>query len=213
MKGALKGKYDIDNNGGAAATVAFNAGDVKLRASITDATFINGPSLTGLALSIDKPGSFIVDYNVPKKDVRFHFMNTVKVAEKPLNLSYIHSWRDNRTILDGTLVFDSANKISGNYVLDSGAGKLKYTYVHNGLTTFEPTYDVSKNSWDFGVSRRVSGDDVLKASYQTSSKVLGLEWSRNSKNTGSFKVLASVNLAEEQKLPKLSAETTWNFEI
>ncbi|OIW03481.1 hypothetical protein TanjilG_14706 [Lupinus angustifolius] len=213
MKGALKGKYDTDNNGGVAATVAFNAGDVKLRASITDATFINGPSLTGLALSFDKPGSFIVDYNVPKKDVRFHFMNTVKVADKPLNLTYIHSWRDNRTILDGTLVFDSANKISGNYALDSGNGKLKYTYVHNGLTTFEPTYDVSKNTWDFGVSRRVSGDDVLKALYQTSSKVLGLEWSRNSKNTGAFKVLASVNLAEEKKLPKLTAETTWNFEI
>ncbi|CAL0323750.1 unnamed protein product [Lupinus luteus] len=213
MKAALKAKYDIDNNGGAAATVAFNAGDVKLRASITDATFINGPTLTGLALSIDKPGSFIVDYNVPKKDVRFQIMNTVRVAEKPLNLTYIHSWRDNRTIVDGTLVFDPANKISGNYALDSGNSKLKYTYVHKGLTTFEPTYDVAKNSWDFAASRRVYGDDVLKASYQTSSKVLGLEWSRNSNNTGNFKILASVNLAEEQKLPKLSAETTWNFEI
>ncbi|KAE9586170.1 hypothetical protein Lal_00010162 [Lupinus albus] len=213
MKAALKSKYDIDNNGGAAATLAFNAGDVNLRASFTDATFINGPSLTALALSIDKPGSFIVDYNLPKKDVRFQFMNTISVAEKPLNLTYIHSWRDNRTILDGTLVLDSANKISGNYALDSGNSKLKYTYVHNGLTIFEPTYDVAKNTWDFAVSRRVYGDDVFKASYQTSSKVLGLEWSRNSKSTGCFKVLASVNLAEEQKLPKLSAETTWNFEV
>ncbi|KAK7291180.1 hypothetical protein RIF29_06118 [Crotalaria pallida] len=213
MKAALKGRYDIDNNGGAAATLAFNAGDVKLRASITDATFINGPSLTGLALSIDKPGSFIVDYNVPKQDVRFQFMNTVRVAEKPLNLTYIHGWRDNKTILDGTLVFDPANKISVNYALDSGNSKLKYTYVHKGLTTFEPTYDVAKNSWDLAVSRKVYDDDAFKASYQTSSKVLGFEWSRNSKNTGCFKIIASVNLAEEQKLPKLSAETTWNFEV
>ena len=67
MKAALKGKYDLDKNGGAAATVAFNAGDMKLRASITDATVINGPSLTGLALALEKPGHFIFDYNVPKK--------------------------------------------------------------------------------------------------------------------------------------------------
>ncbi|XP_061353376.1 outer envelope pore protein 24, chloroplastic-like isoform X2 [Gastrolobium bilobum] len=166
MKAAFKGKYDIDNNGGAAATMAVNAGDVKLRASITDATFINGPSLTGLALAVEKPGSFILDYNVPKKDFRFQFMNTVRVAEKPLNFTYMHSRGDNRTILDGTLVLDTANKVSANY-----------------------------------------------ASYQTSSKVLGFEWSRNSKQTGCFKVVASVNLAEEMKLPKLSAETTWNFEM
>ncbi|MED6146677.1 Outer envelope pore protein 24, chloroplastic [Stylosanthes scabra] len=213
MKAALKGRYDIDRNGGAAATIAVNAGDVKLRASVTDATFVNGPSLTGLALAVEKPGSFIVDYNVPKKDFRFQFMNTVRVAEKPLNLTYIHGRGDNRTILDGTLVFDAANKFSANYALDSGNCKLKYTYVHNGLTTFEPVYDLAKNSWDFAVSRRVYGDDAFRAYYQTSSKMLGLEWSRNSKQTGCFKIVASLNLAEELKVPKLSAETTWNFEM
>lgn len=66
MKAALKGKYDIDKNGGAVATVTVNAGDVKLRAS-ADATVINGPSLTGLTLAVEKPRSFIVDYNVSKK--------------------------------------------------------------------------------------------------------------------------------------------------
>ena len=70
MKAALKAKYDVDKNGGAAATIAFKAGDVKLRTSITDATVVNGPCLTGLALAVEKPGSFIVDYNVPKKVFR-----------------------------------------------------------------------------------------------------------------------------------------------
>lgn len=28
-----------------------------------------------------------------------------------------------------------------------------------------------------------------------------------------FQVLASVNLAEEQKIPKLTAESTWDFEM
>lgn len=122
------------------------------------------------------------------QDFRFQFMNTVKVADKPLNLTYNHSRGDNRTILDGSLVFDSANKVSANYMLGTGNCKLKYTYVHGGVTTFEPCYDMAKNSWDFGLSRKVYGDDVFKATYQTSSKLLGLEWSRNSKLNGSFKV-------------------------
>ncbi|XP_027332555.1 outer envelope pore protein 24, chloroplastic-like isoform X2 [Abrus precatorius] len=166
MKATLKGKYDVDKNGAAAATFAVNAGDIKLKASVTEATFINGPSLTGLALAVEKPGSFIVDYNVPKKDFRFQFMNTVRVAEKPLNLTYSHSRGDNRTVLDGTFVLDPANKVSANYAV-----------------------------------------------YQTSNKVLALEWSRNSKHTGCFKIVASVNLAEETKVPKLIAETAWNLEM
>lgn len=118
-------------------------------------------------------------------------MNTVRIAEKPLNLTYIHSRGDNRTILDGTLIFDPANRVSANHTLGSGNCKIKYTYVHQGVTTFEPSYDVAKNSWDFAVSRRVYGDDSLRASYQTSNKILGLEWSRNSKQSGCFKVNVS----------------------
>lgn len=69
MKASLKGKYETDKSS-AAATVAFNAGDVKLRASMTDATVINGPSLNGLALGVEKPGFFIIDYNVPKQVIQ-----------------------------------------------------------------------------------------------------------------------------------------------
>lgn len=115
-------------------------------------------------------------------------MNTVRVAEKPVNLTYIHSKGDDRTILDGSLVLDPANKVSANHVLGTGNAKLKYTYVHGGLTTFEPSYHLGKNSWDFMVARKVYGDDLFRATYQTSSKNLGLEWSRTSKLNGSFKV-------------------------
>lgn len=213
MKASLKGSYDIDHNGAAAATLAVNTGDFRVRASLTDATtFLNAPTLTGLALAFEKPGSFILDYNVPNKDFRFHFMNSVRVAQKPLNFTYIHSRGDNRTILDGTLVLDPANKVSANYVLGSTNCKLKYSYVHKGETTFEPCYDVAKNSWDFSLSKRLYGDDSLRASYQTSSKMLGLEWSRNSNLNGCFKISASLNLTEEFELPKVIAETTWNFE-
>ncbi|GAV84384.1 LOW QUALITY PROTEIN: hypothetical protein CFOL_v3_27828, partial [Cephalotus follicularis] len=186
MKASLKGRYEGDKSSAASALIV-NVGDAKLRASFTDTTFIDGPSLNGVALALEKPGSFIIDYNVPKKDFRFQFMNTIRVAEKPLNMTYIHHRGDNRTILDGTLVFDSANKVSANHAIGSRNCKLKYTYLHRGLTTFEPCYDLAKNSWDFAVWRKVYDDDVFRASYQTSSQLLGLEWSRKSKVNGNFK--------------------------
>ncbi|XP_016466650.1 outer envelope pore protein 24B, chloroplastic-like isoform X2 [Nicotiana tabacum] len=184
MKASVKAKYETDKAAATgAATIAFNAGDFKLRASMTDATVVNGPSLNGLALAVEKPGSFIFDYNVPKKDFRFQFMNSIRVLEKPLNLNYIHFRGDNRTILDGTLVFDSANKVSANHVLGSR------------------------------VSHKVYRDDVCRATYQTTSKNLGFEWSRSSKLNGSFKVAASLCLADELKMPKLTAESSWDFDI
>lgn len=122
------------------------------------------------------------------QDIRFQYMNSIRVAEKPLNLTYIHTRGPNRTILDGSLVIDPANKVSANYVLGTENCKLKYTYVHSGVTTFEPAYDLGKNAWDFAVSRKVYDDDVLRATYQTSNSVLGIEWSRSSKLHGSFKV-------------------------
>ncbi|CAN4122819.1 unnamed protein product [Withania somnifera] len=211
MKTSLKTRYEPDKataTAAAAATVAFNAGDFKLRASMTDATVVKGPSLNGLGLIVEKPGSFIIDYNVPKK-----FMNSIRVLEKPLNLNYIHCHGDNRTILDGILVFDSTNKVSANHMMGSGSCKLKYTYVHGGITTFEPVFDTEKNAWDFMVSRKVYGDDVFRATYQTTTRNLGLEWSRSSKLNGSFKICASLSLLEERKMPKLSAETSWDFEM
>lgn len=124
------------------------------------------------------------------QDVRFQFMNTVRVADKPLHLTYAHARKDNRTTLDGTFVFDPANKVSANYAFGSGNCKVKYTYLHGGgLRTFEPCYDFSKNSWDFSISHKVYEDDVVKASYQTSSSVLNLDWMRNSKGSSSFKVV------------------------
>lgn len=122
------------------------------------------------------------------QDYRFQFMNTVKVMNKPLNLTYIHGKGNNHTTVEGTIVFNPANKVSANYMVDSSNCKLKYMYLHQGKTTFQPSYDLSKNSWDFALSQKVYNDDVFKATYQPLTKALGLEWSRNSKLNGCFKV-------------------------
>lgn len=67
MRASLKGKTGTDNSRSGAASLGLPVGDVKLRASITEATLVNGPSLNGLTLSVERPGSFIIDYDVPKK--------------------------------------------------------------------------------------------------------------------------------------------------
>lgn len=65
LKANVKARYETEKyaaTGG--ATVHFNAGDFKIRASMTDATVINRD---GLALAVEKPGSFIFEYDVPNQ--------------------------------------------------------------------------------------------------------------------------------------------------
>ncbi|XP_022775979.1 outer envelope pore protein 24B, chloroplastic-like [Durio zibethinus] len=201
---------------GLTATLAANPGELKLRASLLDTNFTDGSTLNldDLLLSVEKPGSFIIDFDTSKKDVQFQFMNTLKVEGKQVNWTYSHGRNENRTVLDGTLLLDTANKVSASHELGSVNCKLKYSYVHRGLTTFEPCYDLAKKSWDLAVSRRVLGGDLIKATYETSSRVLGVEWSCSSlvNEDGRIKVSASFNLAEGLHTPKLSVQSMWNFQ-
>ncbi|KAJ9172143.1 hypothetical protein P3X46_015419 [Hevea brasiliensis] len=212
----IRSAVSVRGNKGVTGTVTANAGDVRLRAVIGNAAFGNGSAVDvdGFFLSLEKPGSFIVDYDVPNQDVRFQFMNTLNVLEKQVNWTYTHSRSENRTVLDGTLVLDPANKLSASYKLGSRDCKLKYSYVHRGVTALEPCYDFAKNSWDLAVSHRIDSD-VIRVSYETASKNLGVEWSWKSllNKEGGIKISACCNLAEGLHLPKLSAESSWNFEL
>ncbi|KHN35310.1 Outer envelope pore protein 24, chloroplastic [Glycine soja] len=95
-----------------------------------------------------------------------------------------------KATLKGKYDVDKNGAAFANIAVNAGDVKFRAS----GLTTFEPAYDVAKNTWDFAVSRRVyGGDDTLRASYQTSSRVLGVEWSRNPKHTAGFKVNEFTN--------------------
>ena len=87
---------------------------------------------------------------------------------------------ENQTSLNGMLELNSANKLSVDYAFDFGDCKLMYSYAHGGMT-LEPCYDFGKKSLDFTMSQRILDGDLIGASYKTSSKTLGLEWSSNSK--------------------------------
>ncbi|MBA0775691.1 hypothetical protein Gotri_010807 [Gossypium trilobum] len=178
MNASLRGRH-ANCKSTAADYAAVNAGDVKLRASMTDARIL---------------------------------MNTFRFAKNPLKLSYGRKRGDKRTVVDGALVFDSGSQVSASYMVGTRNCKLKYSYLHGGVTTLEPCYDLGKNVWDFAISRRLY-DNVFKATYQTWSKNLALEWLRNHVFNGTFKMSAFVNLAEESKDPKFIAETTWELEM
>lgn len=118
-------------------------------------------------------------------------MNMALVMNKPMNIMYMHSWGDNRTTIDCTTVFDPANKVSVSHSVGSRACRIKYAYAHGELrnTVFEPCYDTGKNAWDFALTRKLEGGNAVKGTYNCSSKLLGLEWSRDSKTDGTFKVI------------------------
>lgn len=124
-------------------------------------------------------------------------MSRIRVAEKPLDINYSHyltysnGWQPISTSLGGTLMFDPANIVSANYMFGSRNCKLKYTYLHKGLTTFQPSYDVGDKSWDFAVSRKIYYDDRLTASFQRSTNTLGLQYSLNTKQNANFTVTIS----------------------
>ncbi|KAK1323948.1 hypothetical protein QJS10_CPA02g01075 [Acorus calamus] len=118
MKASLKGKC-VSDKGTASGSIAINtAGDANLRATFTDST-----------ISLSKPGSFTIDYNVPKNDFRFQFMNTMRVFKKPVIFSYTHFYRANRTALDGSMCFNTANRVSASCDSNGGA-KVRYVYKH-----------------------------------------------------------------------------------
>ncbi|KAK1276689.1 hypothetical protein QJS04_geneDACA011669 [Acorus gramineus] len=201
MKASLKGKYASDK-GTASGSIAVNAaGDANLRATFTDST-----------ISLSKPGSFTIDYNVPKngflfyrlflQDFRFQFMNTMRVFKKPVIFSYTHFYRANRTALDGSMCFNTANRVSASCDSNGGA-KVRYVYKHRGgRTTFEPSYDFKKDSLEFAVSQMIRSEGVVRASYQTSSKVLEIDWFRGSKLSPSFPGFGILQSGRATKVSK-----------
>lgn len=243
MKATVKGRYEGDKATAAATLALSAAGDLRLRASATDAAFAAGPSLDGLTLTLEKPGSFLLDLKPSNQDVRFQFMNSAVVLDKKVSLTYTHSTSlapkpaaipapatspsaapppapkaaapPNRTALDLSIAFDPANKVSVSHALGSGGCRVKYSYAHGAgrLTTLEPTFDTAKNAWEFAVARRFDGGDAVRGTYQASTKQLGLEWTRSSSIGGSFKVATTFDLSDQSKAPKLVAESTWNYEI
>lgn len=206
-------RYDAATNQTyAAGTLTFDNSDLNLTAAVADTSTLLSGGVSLKSIALEKPDSFSIDYNVSDRDVRFQFINSFEVLKKPVHFRYSHARAYNYTSLGGKLELDSANTVTGKYDFGSGDSKLKYSYSHKGLTTVEPGYNFGRNAWKLAVSQKFNGADVVKASYKSDKKVLGVDFVKNS-GDGSFKVSASLNLAEKLTFPDVHAQSTWNFNM
>lgn len=136
----------------------------------------------------------VVQAGTDQKDdlpqAKFKFINSIKLMEKTVRMTYSHAVQERRTEVDGSVEFNEDNKMAVHHVVGTEECKLKYTYQHGERqkTIVEPTYYVAANTWDLVVSRKLDRGDALKASYQASAKKLELEWRRDSNVNGTFKV-------------------------
>lgn len=64
-KAQVKTKYDAAANA-ATATLSLPLGDMKLKATCSDNTFVPGeaPSWRGVSFGVEKPGTFMIDYDM-----------------------------------------------------------------------------------------------------------------------------------------------------
>ncbi|KAF3777955.1 Outer envelope pore protein 24A [Nymphaea thermarum] len=84
----IEGKYESRP---ASSTLAVNMSNVKLKASVTDATIISGLSFNGFSLSVEEPSIFIIDYNVPKKINPFPLISLASTASSSSYSCYFDS--------------------------------------------------------------------------------------------------------------------------
>ncbi|KAL0438566.1 UNVERIFIED_CONTAM: Outer envelope pore protein 24A, chloroplastic [Sesamum latifolium] len=61
MEASLTARYEPEKF---AAAVSFKVRDFKLCTSICDTTGITGSKSNGLSLTVEKPGCFIIDFNI-----------------------------------------------------------------------------------------------------------------------------------------------------
>jgi len=212
-KAQVKTKYDAAANA-ATATLSLPLGDMKLKATCSDNTFVPGeaPSLRGVSFGVEKPGTFMIDYDMQSEAPRFQFMVGASVAKKPLRLTYIHAQKRNATVLEANLAVDPRNKVVGKYSFNTNTGSLKYSYVHSSGATFEPSYDFQTEAWHFAASRKVGSHDSARVCYDAHASTVGMEWTRDSKEFGQFKIIATVP-TDTSKTPKLVAEKTWSVDF
>lgn len=201
--------------GRGSATLSVNAdvGDAKLKGSVVDA-LAQAPSFT---FSLEKPGSFSIDYSPVKEgalpNFKVRFMDSVKVTGRKVNLVYSHALRERKTTVDGSVELNAENKVAVSHVLGTEDCKLKYTFARGKLPVVEPAYDLKERAWAVAVSRKFDGGDAVRGRYESKNRKLEMEWSRTFRDKGSFKISASFMKKDQEIVRKFIAESTWSCNL
>eukprot|EP00850_Spirogloea_muscicola_P016071 SM000128S26204 [mRNA] locus=s128:167662:168948:+ [translate_table: standard] len=197
----------------AIATAAWRVEDLKLKARVTDATFTKDVGLSGVVVGVEKPGHFLVDYELEHKAPRFQFQNYATVANKPVRVTYNHYHKSGETSLEGEALLDTKNKLTLRHHFHSNKPWVRYSYTHDGRTTVEPSYDFATENWGVGVKQRLDNTDSLKLHYSHYDRRGEIEWLKEPVDTGSFRVYGSAILEGDKRQPTFVVEKTWHFSV
>ncbi|EFJ25035.1 hypothetical protein SELMODRAFT_100718 [Selaginella moellendorffii] len=207
-------KYDSGGGQVVAASVRLGVDDLQLRASCSDRTFVRSAGLKGLTVGVEKPGSFVLEYDVHEAVPRFQFSGVGRLLNKDVQVSYTHQPKTrDALVVDGILIANPANKLHGRMIFPTNKGHVKMCYVHNGHTSIEPGVEFPSRAWNLGIAHKFPGNHNVKATYDHMVKTVGLAWSRDPENgSGACKISANVPL-QEPKNVRVLMEKVWNFDF
>lgn len=116
-------------------------------------------------------------------------MNSMNVMGRRVNLAYHHAVQENKMKVKSSVELNDQHKLAVKHVVGTKDGELRYKFAPLRFTVVEPSYKLESREWMVAVSRSFEGGDLLKGSYKPKDRKVGLEWSRTSKERGTFKVI------------------------
>ncbi|XP_042397341.1 outer envelope pore protein 24B, chloroplastic-like [Zingiber officinale] len=221
LEASFTGKYETDAKAGKGSTtlsVGTNVGEAKLKALATIALEAADYSPPSFAFSLSKPDSFSIRYSPEKKDgdppnLRFKFMNSMNVMGGRVNMAYHHAVQERKTKVKSLVEFNDEHKMAVKHLVGTKDCELRYKFAPRRFTVVEPSYKLASREWAVALSRSFESGDVLKGSFDVKDRKVGLEWSRTSKERGTFKISGSLVKKDNEIKPQLMAQTTWSCSL
>ncbi|XP_074573911.1 outer envelope pore protein 24B, chloroplastic-like [Curcuma longa] len=223
LEATLTGKYETGGKPGNLSTtlsVGTNVGEAKLKASATNCFALEADSYSppSFAFSLSKPDSFSIRYSPEKKDgdppdLRFKFMNSMNVMGRRVNLAYHHAVQEKKMKVKSLVELNDEHKLAVKHLVGTKDCELRYKFAPHRFVLVEPSYKLESKAWAVAVSKSFESGDVLKGSYEVEDGKVGLQWSRTSKEKGTFKVCGSLVRKNNEILRQLMAQATWSCSL
>lgn len=208
----FKSKYSSPENK-VSTTLGAWVDEVKLKATFTDKSIRHASfqELDEVVLGIEKPGHFMIDYELEKGVFRYQFHSGCKVLGKPVKLTLNHFHGRPSSSLEADVSLDHRNRVIAKQNLFKTSPSLKFSHTYDGKTTLEPSYDFSEKSWAVSLKQSFSKRSFVKVSYHDQSKKAELEWHQPIDKSGPLKVIASASVSGNGKPPSITFEKEWAF--
>lgn len=203
----LKLKYNSVGNK-LQSTVGVWWDEVKLKLQITEKTLKDaGKVQEDALLAIEKPGHFIVEHHLHKKDTRLQFHSHADILTKTLKLTFIHHIGPGVTTLEASTAFNRQNKLTLKHNFAKSGPLVKYELNKFGYA-LEPQYDFGlgkSNAWGLSLKSGI-GKNFFKATYIHHKQEAELEVQRMTGRGGPIKVTATVDVTNPKAIPKFILE-------